>query len=483
LRLVLLVILALIPSLVLLFLTAREERLDAIETGRDEATRIARLVASDQQTVTSQIGTVLGTLALNPNLQGDDAATCSTLLTSVLDGGNQPSEDASLSDDVRVDGATIQQLTVMATDGTVLCSGNRSSSSVATPDPAIAEAAATRNRFIAGEQQQDQDGNAFAAYAVPILVQSPAGPRALVAVAEITTLDSFAATADLPDGTFIVVVDRQGSTLQQYPPASSPLANLTLAGTPVTSDITRLQGLPAEDAAPLDREGRTYITAIDSTWSPGIDETTRINYVLVGIPEASVVLQAESKFNENLGRLGIAGLVGLVAAWVGSDLIGGRDAGTRMGLVRDYYHIFETGQIDRLDQIISPDYIDRSATPDALAGVDALRQNIAAFRSAFPNGKIEVHDLMADHDSVMARVSLTGTQVAPYSGIPPANEPVTADGVETFRFSRGMVVESWSLFGALRARDTPSDAPDPAPPARSGLFRRAWRRLPWGGSS
>jgi hypothetical protein len=28
-----------------------------------------------------------------------------------------------------------------------------------------------------------------------------------------------------------------------------------------------------------------------------------------------------------------------------------------------------------------------------------------------------------------------------------------ADGVETFRFSHGMVVESWSLFGALRVRD------------------------------
>ena len=47
-------------SLILLYLTARDERIDAIESGRDEATRIARLVASDQQAVTSQIGTVLG---------------------------------------------------------------------------------------------------------------------------------------------------------------------------------------------------------------------------------------------------------------------------------------------------------------------------------------------------------------------------------------------------------------------------------------
>jgi predicted ester cyclase len=114
--------------------------------------------------------------------------------------------------------------------------------------------------------------------------------------------------------------------------------------------------------------------------------------------------------------------------------------------------------------------------------VEGLRQNIAAFRSAFPNGKITVQDLMADHDSVMARVTLSGTQVAPYAGIPPVNEPVIADGVETFRFSHGMVVESWSLFGALRVRDPAVAEAEPAPPARASRFRGAWRRLPWGGS-
>ncbi|HYJ12925.1 MAG TPA: ester cyclase [Thermomicrobiales bacterium] len=483
LRLVLLVILALLPSLILLYLTARDERIDAIQGGRDEATRIVRLVASDQQTITTQIGTVLGTLALNPNLEGDDPAACSALLTSLLDSGNQESEDTSLSTDVRVNGATIQQLTVMSGEGTVLCSGNRTSSSVDTPDPSIAVAAIERNRFVAGEQHPTQDGAVHADYAVPIPEDSSVGGIALIAVAEITALDSTAVTADVPDGTFIAVVDRSGTVLHQYPAESIPLENLTLAGTPVSRDVTQLQRMPLDEASPLDSDGRAYITAVDSTWAPGTDETTRINYVVAGIPEASVVLQADSKFNHNLGRLAIAGLVGLVAAWVGSDLIGGRDAGTRMGLVRDYYHLFETGQLDRLDQIIAPGYVDRSAAPGTSPGVEGLRQNIAAFRSAFPDGKIAVQDLMSDHDSVMARVMLSGTQVAPYAGIPPVNERVMADGVETFRFSHGMVIESWSLFGALRVREVSvAQLEEPEPPARASLLRGAWRRLPWGGS-
>jgi hypothetical protein len=415
LRLVLLVILALLPSLVLLYLTASQERTDAIASGRDEATRIARLVASDQQTVTSQLQTVLGTLALNPDLQSNDPAVCTALLTDVLDSGGQPSEGASPLADVRVDGATIQQLTVMTADGTVLCTGQRGSSTLDPPSPVIAQAALSRNRFVAGEQGQDGEGDVHATYAVPIPVEAGTGRAAVIAVAEITALDSSAVTADVPNGTSIVIVDRQGATLQQYPADANSLESLTLMGTPVSSDILQLQGLPAESESPLDRDGRAYITAVDSTWSPGIDETTRVNYVLVGIPESSVLLQAENKFNQNLGRLGVAGIVGLVAAWVGSDLMGGRDAGARMGLVRDYYHLFETGQIDRLDQIIAAGYVDRSATPGTAPGIEGLRQNIAAFRSAFPDGKITVQDLMSDHDSVMARVILSGTQVAPYA--------------------------------------------------------------------
>lgn len=479
LRLVLLVLLALLPSLILLYLTARQERIDALATGQDDAIRIARLVAADQQAVTSQIQTVLGTLVLNPDLQGADAAACNNLLGNVL-GGSTSTDDTSMARDVQVDGATILQLAVVDGTGAVFCSGTRSSQPLVEPSLETAEAALRLDRFVIGDQRQDAEGTVLADYAVPIPVAPTSADLALVALVEITALDQFVADAHLPDGAFVAVVDRTGDTLQYYPRQSS-MDEFTILGTPIAGDITPLQS-DADDAADLvDLEGVRYIHAIDTAWSPGVDGNTRVNYVVVGIPETTIVRQADAKFDENLGRLGIAGVVGLVAAWVGSDLIGGRDAGTRMGLVRDYYHMFETGRADQLDLIIAPDFVDHSASSEASAGIEGLRQNIAAFRSAFPEGKIVVHDIMADHDSVMARVTLEGTQVAPYAGIPPANEPVIADGVETFRFAHGMVVESWSLFGTLRER-SPATQADAEPETRPGRLGRIWRRLPWGGS-
>lgn len=483
LRLVLLVLLALLPSLVLLYLTARQERIDALADGQDEVTRIARLVAADQQAVTSQIGTVLGALVVNPDLQGSDTAACDNLLLGVLDGGGGLAEqDTTIVNDVRVDGATIEQLAVVNGDGEVLCRGARTSTTFVDPNLETAAAALSLGRFVSGDQHQDEDGTVLADFAVPVPMQPGSGGRALVALVEISTLDQFVATVPLPAGAFISVVDRNGETLQRYPAEAPSMTSLSAMGTPIGDGISELQE-PTDPATEIvDQMGAKYVYAVDSAWSPGVDGDTRVNYVVVGIPEATVVRDADAKFDENLGRLGIAGVVGLVAAWVGSDLIGGRDAGTRMGLIRDYYHLFETGRVDQLDLIIAPDFVDHSAPPGGTAGIEGLRQNIAAFRSAFPNGKVSVHDLMSDHDSVMARVTLEGTQVAPYAGIPPANEPVIADGVETFRFAHGMVVESWSLFGALRER-SPATAPEDAEPKEKvGLVRRLWRRLPWGGS-
>ena len=483
LRLVLLVLLALLPSLILLYLTARQERIDALEDGRDEVTRIARLVAADQQAVTSQIGTVLGALVVNPNLQGQDTVACDGLLHGVLDGGSGlAEEDAAIANDVRVDGATIQQLAVVTRDGKVLCSGTRASATFVEPSLETVVASLSLGRFVSGSQEQNEDGTVLADFAVPIPVEAGATGRSLVALVEVSTLEQFAAAAPMPDGAFISIVDRTGETLQRYPGKAPSLTGSTVLGTPVDGDITQLQEESDQATELIDPQGTKYVYAVDSTWSPGIDGTTRVNYVVVGIPESTVVRDADAKFDENLGRLGIAGVVGLVAAWVGSDLIGGRDAGTRMSLVRDYYHLFETGRVDQLDLIIAPDFVDHSAPPDAERGIEGLRQNIAAFRSAFPDGKIAVRDIMSDHDSVMARVTMEGTQVAPYAGIPPANEPVIADGVETFRFAHGMVVESWSLFGALRERAPQAPADESESIEQPGLVRRLWRRLPWGGS-
>ncbi|HEV2072482.1 MAG TPA: ester cyclase, partial [Thermomicrobiales bacterium] len=64
-------------------------------------------------------------------------------------------------------------------------------------------------------------------------------------------------------------------------------------------------------------------------------------------------------------------------------------------------------------------------------------------------GEIVPREMLADRDKVVARVSLTGTHLAEFQGVPPSGKRMIADGTETFQFRHGVIVESWSLFGPL----------------------------------
>jgi predicted ester cyclase len=78
-----------------------------------------------------------------------------------------------------------------------------------------------------------------------------------------------------------------------------------------------------------------------------------------------------------------------------------------------------------------------------------------------------VHELVAEHDRVVARVSLRGTHAGEYAGVPPSGRFVTAEGIEAFRIARGKIVEGWSWFGPLTTTGE-VDPPTPETTADGG---------------
>lgn len=476
-RLVLLVLLATLPSLALLFITASQQRDDALAAGQSETTRVARLIAADQRNVSAQIGTVLGALAFTTELRGDDTAACQAILRNVVAPGDATGSDAA--PDFRVDGASFEQVYVLNNDQSVFCQPPGQAGTLSSEDATLALTALEVGRPVTGDLQGSPTGSLLVTYALPFTQDGRQGRRVLVADVEIYALSTFGVNANLPADSFVMIFDRQGVLEQQFPQGSTPnVTGTSLAGTPVVDEAIGQFDPPEGEDLEFTIDDQEFVYAVDDFWTPGSDGDPRISHVMAAIPESVVVERADQQFNENLGKLAIAGLVGVVAAWVGADLMGGRDAEARKAQIRDLYHAFQTGEVKDLDQIIGPAYIDRTTMPGQAEGLDGLRQNIVAFRTAFQGGRIVVRELLADHDKVVARVTLTGTHVAAYFGVPPSGKPVLADGVETFRFMHGMVVESWSMYGELRERNVTPTPVEPPVPDRRGWLARLFRLRP-----
>jgi len=476
-RLILLVLLASLPSLALLFLTASQQRGVAIDAGKEEAQRLVGLAVTNLRSNAEQIEFVLRTLAVRPELQ--DPTSCTQFLQALPSGTSESLEPAARSgaDDFRIENAALLAVAVVNEDGTVVCRGQPGGSDqLDAADALIVRRSLTTDQVSLGNVRADPEGGGLiVTYAHPIVSDGGDESRAVVATLEVVALSTFARVAALPEDAFVTIFDSEGVLLQRYPPAPEQVGR-SMEGTPVIDMMMGQNPDPENIPDDLDVDGEPYIYATEDLWYSGATDATARGFAMVAFPERVIVQRASEKFNENLGKLTIAGVVALIAAWIGADLFLARDGETRKAMIRDLYHAFSTGSLEELDDILGPSYIDHTPNPGQAQGPDGLKQNVAAFRAAFPDGEILPRELLADRDKVVARVTLTGTHLADYFGMRPSGRPVTADGVETFRFDDGMVVESWSLFGELRPLREPKVVAPEQPVKSSGFMSRMFRR-------
>jgi predicted ester cyclase len=73
-------------------------------------------------------------------------------------------------------------------------------------------------------------------------------------------------------------------------------------------------------------------------------------------------------------------------------------------IMRRFWDVWEQGNIDLLDELLSPDYINHNlAAPDLSTGPEGVKAVVSMFRSAMPDLKVVVEDMIADGDKVATR--------------------------------------------------------------------------------
>ncbi len=93
---------------------------------------------------------------------------------------------------------------------------------------------------------------------------------------------------------------------------------------------------------------------------------------------------------------------------------------------------------------------------------DTWLQVIAGFRSAMPDIRSMVEDVIADGDRVVVRWSGTGIQTGELMGVPASGRPVSTTGIVILRVADGRIVECWDLFDALGVMQQIGAIPQPA---------------------
>jgi steroid delta-isomerase-like uncharacterized protein len=119
------------------------------------------------------------------------------------------------------------------------------------------------------------------------------------------------------------------------------------------------------------------------------------------------------------------------------------------------------GNIDVIDELCSPEFVNHSAPPGMPADCEGVKLVTAMFRQAFPDSYFTVEDMIAEGDKVATRKTFHGTHEGEFLGIPPTGRPVSIGLIDIVRVADGRVVEHWSIGDSLGMMEQLGVIPQP----------------------
>ena len=118
-------------------------------------------------------------------------------------------------------------------------------------------------------------------------------------------------------------------------------------------------------------------------------------------------------------------------------------------VLRQAYDAINRNDLDALDEIVASDIADHDPAPGQGPGLEGVKGYFSSLHAAFPDVHMDVEDMIAEGDKVVARVSVGGTHQGEFMGIAPTGNRVTITGIDILRISDGKVVEHWGRFDDL----------------------------------
>jgi steroid delta-isomerase-like uncharacterized protein len=96
-----------------------------------------------------------------------------------------------------------------------------------------------------------------------------------------------------------------------------------------------------------------------------------------------------------------------------------------------------------IDELYASDVIVHDPFMGTAHGVQAFRQLMSLFDTAFPHHRVQIEAIIAEGDYVTVLHTHTATQTGPFLALPPTGRTVVVNGLELFRLQGGKIVEFW----------------------------------------
>ena len=295
-RLVILMMAAVLPMFALSLWVALRETRSATEQAQSQLRFAASLLAANQDRAVDAAEQLLGAIAAMPELRSSDRSRCQAYFQGLRD--RYP---------------MYSNIGLIAPDGNVVCHAQGAIGDAAVADRPYFREVLAQRRFVIGEPIVGRiTGRRSIPFALPVI---DAGKVGGVVFASLDLQHATAALGrvELPEGARVLVADRRGQVLMEYPPQS---------GRKAPGEVLPLEQLAVAHAMHsgvgegIDPGGEERVFA----FAPGRLVGREGFIVRVGIAKSVVTASAMTHLRDSLLVLAGALLLAIVATW----WIGGR---------------------------------------------------------------------------------------------------------------------------------------------------------------
>lgn len=119
-------------------------------------------------------------------------------------------------------------------------------------------------------------------------------------------------------------------------------------------------------------------------------------------------------------------------------------------VVRRFYEAaFNRGDPAAVDDLVAPNFVDHNPFPGQAPDRTGLTQFIKTFHGPLPDLRVQIDDMIAQGDRVVARWTARATHQGTFLQIPSTGKQVTISGIDIMRIADGKIVEHWGYQDQL----------------------------------
>lgn len=111
--------------------------------------------------------------------------------------------------------------------------------------------------------------------------------------------------------------------------------------------------------------------------------------------------------------------------------------------------VFNANNPSAIDNYIAKDYVDHSAPPGVPGNNEGFKIIANAVRTAFPDFKYTINDIIAEDDKVVAHVTGSGTMTGNFMTMPASGKYASWQEIHIGKMRDGKFVEHWTVIDQL----------------------------------